>query len=128
MEMAVKQFEELIAWQRARELTKAIYTATKQDGFVKDYDLTKQIRRAAVSVMSNIAEGFDRESKAEFHRFLLIAKGSCAEVRCQLYIALDVGYLQPQYFERLLNLTNETSRILNGLRLSVKQKLYQTKN
>jgi four helix bundle protein len=126
--MAVKQFEELIAWQRARDLTKAIYVATKQDSFAKDYDLSKQIRRAAVSVMSNIAEGFDRESKAEFHRFLLIAKGSCAEVRCQLYIALDVGYLQPQDFERLLGLTNETSRILNGLRLSVKQKLYQTKN
>jgi four helix bundle protein len=78
--------------------------------------------------MSHIAEGFDRESKAEFHRFLLIAKGSCAEVRCQLYIALDVGYLQPKDFERLIELTNETGRILNGLRLSVKQKLYQTKN
>ena len=73
--------------------------------------------------MSNIAEGFDRQGDVEFHRFLVIAKASCAEVRSQLYIALDVGYLADDEFQSLMKLVNETGRVLNGLRLSVKKRI-----
>ena len=113
--MAVSKFEDLIAWQKARELTKVIYQQTALGPFAKDFALVDQIRRAAISVMSNIAESFDREGPADFHRFLVIAKASCAEVRSQLYVALDVGYLDAQQFDELMNLTNETGRVLNGL-------------
>jgi four helix bundle protein len=121
--VAVTKFEELIAWQKARELTRAIYQATELSPFARDQALVNQIRRAAISVMSNIAEGFDREGPADFHRFLVIAKASCAEVRSQLYIALDVGYLDAAQFDELMALVNETGRVLNGLRLSIKRKL-----
>ena len=87
----VRRFEDLIAWQKARDLTKRIYSLTQQGGFERDYGLRDQIRRAAVSVMSNLAEGFDRAGRSEFHQFLVIAKGSSAEVRSHLYVALDVG-------------------------------------
>jgi len=82
----------LIAWQKARKLTARIYEVTNEGSFAKDYGLKDQVRRAAVSSMSNIAEGFERGSLAEFNRFLSISKGSCAEFRTQLYIAFDVGY------------------------------------
>ena len=82
----VTRFEDLIAWQKARILTKEIYTVTKNDEFRKDFGLRDQIQGASVSIMSNIAEGFDRAGRAEFHQFLVIAKGSCAEVKSQLYI------------------------------------------
>lgn len=121
--MAINKFEDLLAWQKARELTKAIYQVTSNGAFAKDYGLVDQIRRASVSIMSNIAEGFDREGNIEFHRFLVIAKASCAEVRSQLYVALDVGYLHKDEFNKLMDLTNETGRITNGLRLSVQRKL-----
>lgn len=78
------RFEELIAWQKARELTKCIYLATGRSGFAKDSDLARQIRRAAVSVMSNIAEGFERSGSAEFPHFLSVARASCAEVRSHI--------------------------------------------
>lgn len=86
----VERFEDLIAWQKARELTKQIYFLTMKGPFSKDYGLRDQIRRAFVSVMSNLAEGFDRSGRTEFHQFVVIAKGSCAEVRSQMYVALDV--------------------------------------
>ena len=121
--MAVTKFEDLIAWQKARELTRTIYHITTSDPFSNDFALVNQIRRAAISVMSNIAEGFDREGPVEFHRFLVIAKASCAEVRSQLYIALDVGYLDSRQFDELMELTNETGRVLNGLRLSIKRRI-----
>jgi four helix bundle protein len=89
----VTRFEDLIAWQKARGLTSAIYQATRKDSFAKDFGLSGQIQRAAVSIMSNIAEGFERENPGEFHQFLVIARASCAEVRSQLYVALDIGYL-----------------------------------
>lgn len=81
-----------------------------------------QIRRASVSVMSNIAEGFDRESSAEFARILFIAKGSCAEVRSQLYMALDVGYIDQAQFNHLTELSKETSRLIGGFYKSIKFK------
>jgi len=88
----VGRFEDLIAWQKARELAKKIYEITRNDHFARDFGLSGQIQRTAVSIMSNIAEGFERDSRGDFHRFLTIAKASCAEVRSQLYIAFDIGY------------------------------------
>lgn len=122
-DMAVTRFEELIAWQKARELTKLVYEVSKHDDFARDFALTNQIRRASISVMSNIAEGFDRLGDVEFHRFLVIAKASCAEVRSQIYVALDVGYLSEEEFQVLMAKVNETGRVLNGLRLSVKKRI-----
>lgn len=115
----VKRFEDLIAWQRARELTKAIYSTTSQSAFARDFGLRDQIQRAAVSVMSNIAEGFERAGAREFHQFLVVAKASCAEVRSQLYVALDNGYLDESRFHELHTLANRTSHIIGALRSSV---------
>lgn len=128
--MKVDRFEDLIAWQKARELTREIYKVTQSGSFAKDFGLCDQIRRASVSLMSNIAEGFDRASRAEFHQFLVIAKGSAAEVRSQLYVAYDIGYIDQETFSRLKNLAEETARITNGLRSAVqKQKTgLRTKN
>src|SRR5262245_18518923 len=89
----IKRFEDLIAWQKARNLTKKIYEVTRRGRFRNDYGLTGQIQRAAVSIMSNVAEGFERGGLGEFHQFLSTAKVSCAELRSQLYVACDVGYL-----------------------------------
>ena len=119
--MSIKCFEDLIAWQKARELTKAIYNVTSTGIFSKDFGLKDQIQRASVSVMSNIAEGFERNSRNEFHHFLVIAKSSCAEVKSQLYVALDVDYLTEPIFQDLKAQTEEVSRIIGGLRVSIDQ-------
>ena len=115
----IKRFEDLIAWQKARELTKEIYIITRQGEFARDYGLSGQIQRAAVSIMSNVAEGFERGGRGEFQQFLSIAKASCAELRSQLYVALDIGYLGQDKFEQLLEQGEEVGRILGGLRVSV---------
>ncbi|NDY41986.1 four helix bundle protein [Dissulfurirhabdus thermomarina] len=117
----IDRFEDLIAWQKARELTKEIYQVTRQGAFARDFGLSGQIQRAAVSVMSNIAEGFERNRRAEFHQFLSTAKASCAEVRSQLYVAYDVGYIDKATFERLLHQAEEVARIIGGLRVSVEK-------
>ena len=118
---AVCRFEDLIAWQKARELTRKIYLVTRRGEFARDWGLSRQIQRASVSVMSNIAEGFERGSRAEFHQFLFIAKASCAEVRCQLYIAFDIGYLDEPTLEDLLGQAEEVARIIGGLRKSIER-------
>lgn len=115
----VERFEDLIAWQKARKLTRDIYEATRQNVFAKDFGLSGQIQRAAVSIMSNIAEGFERGGRGEFHQFLSTAKASCAEVCSQLYVALDVGYLDKANFDRLIEQAEEVARILGGLRVAV---------
>lgn len=115
----IEKFEDLIAWQKSRELAREIYYVTSRGQFAKDYGLRDQIRRAVVSIMSNIAEGFDRGGRAEFHQFVVIAKGSCAEVRSQLYVAHDVGYISKEEFNRLSDITLELSRVLGGLRKSL---------
>ena len=120
--MRVEKFEDLVAWQKARELTKQIYELTKQGAFSKDYGLRDQIRRAAVSVMSNLAEGFERGSSTEFHQFIVIAKASCAEVRSQLYVAHDVGYITQNQFEHTSKLAEEVSRIIGGLKTAVRKR------
>jgi four helix bundle protein len=117
----VERFEDLIAWQIARILTKEIYLITNESEFARDFCLRDQIRRAAVSIMSNLAEGFERGGRAEFHQFVVIAKGSCAEVRSQLYVAMDVGYISEEKFKTFENATSELSKILGGLRSSLQK-------
>jgi four helix bundle protein len=107
-----QQFEDLRVWQDARKLVSDVYAATKQRSFARDYELCGQIRRAAVSTMSNIAEGFERGSKREFIQFLTVAKGSNGEVRSQLYVALDQEYLNEQSFSALREAALALSRRL----------------
>ncbi len=118
----IERFEDFIAWQKARKLTAEIYRITSEENFARDFGLKNQIRRAAVSTMSNLAEGFERGRPAEFHQFISIAKGSCAELRAQLYVALDVGYLDLPTFEVLMRQATEVGQILGGLRRSVERR------
>ena len=111
----VERFEDLEVWRRARALTRGVYGSTKLPRFSRDFGLRDQICRASVSIMSNIAEGFERESNREFSRFLKIAKGSAAEVRSQLYVALDENYIDRGRFDFLKGLTEEISRMIAGL-------------
>ncbi len=96
----INRYEEIAGWQKARELTNFIYTLTQRDAFARDYDLKEQIRKAAVSVMSNIAEGFGRESNQDFMRFLSISKASANEVQSQLYVAFDQKYITADQFQQ----------------------------
>ena len=122
MSNRIEGFEDLIAWRKARELAREAYRVTRQGAFAKDYGLSSQIQRAAVSIMSNIAEGFERGNPREFHRFLSVAKASCAEVRSQLYVALDAGYLDEASFQELMRLAKETGKVIGGLRVSVERR------
>lgn len=110
----IERFEDIEAWQKARELTQQIYAVSNDGAFARDFGLRDQIRRAAVSIMSNIAEGFDRGGNRELIQFLFIAKGSAAEVQAQLYVALDAGYLNEEHFRKLYDLAGDTSRLLGG--------------
>lgn len=121
--MGAQRFEDLIAWQKARLLTAAVYRVTNEGAFARDYKLCNQMRDAVVSVMSNIAEGFDRNRPREFHQFLSTAKGSTGEVRSQLYVALDVGYLTAEQFDAMYAQADEVSRIVNGLRAAVERSI-----
>jgi len=113
--MKIKKFEDLESWKKARKLTNRVYEATAAGSFTRDFGLKDQIRRASISILSNIAEGFERGGDKEFLQFLAIAKGSCGEVRAQLYIALDQGYLSQELFERLFNNADEIGRMISGL-------------
>ncbi len=113
----IERFEDLICWQRARELTKNIYAALKD---CRDFGFKDQIQRAAVSVLSNIAEGFERGTQQEFINYLFIAKGSAGEVRAQLYVAIDAGYLNIETFKYLNGLATECSRLLQSFIEKVK--------
>jgi four helix bundle protein len=107
-----KQFEDLHVWQEARGLVNEVYKVTKQGAFRRDFSLRDQITRAAVSSMSNIAEGFERGSRREFIQFLNVAKGSTGEVRSQLYVALDQQYIDQKMFEKLRDSALAVSRRL----------------
>jgi len=96
--MKVQRFQDLIAWQKARVFVRAVYALTVVEPFSRDFGLKNQIQRAVVSIMSNIAEGFERNRLSEFHQFLSVAKSSCAETRSLLYVALDVGYVAEPVF------------------------------
>lgn len=117
----IERFEDLIAWQKARKLTSDIYRLTRIVPFASDFGLSNQIRRATVSIMSNIAEGFERWGGGEFQHFLSTAKASCAEVRCQLYIALDAGYLDQVTLHQVFSQAQEVALIIGGLRAAVEQ-------
>lgn len=121
--MGVSRFEDLTAWQRSRAFVKTIYDCTRETPFAKDFGLSDQIKRASVSIMSNIAEGFERARPREFHQFLSTSKASCAEARSLLYVGLDVGYLTESRFEQLMQQAEELSRIVGGLRASVARQL-----
>lgn len=106
----VKRFEELLCWQRSRELVREVYSALHQ---VRDRGFKDQIQRASVSVMSNIAEGFESGTKQEFINYLYIAKGSAGEVRSQLYVAYDVGYIDDEKFKHLKLKAEECSKLIS---------------
>ena len=112
---AITRFEEIQAWQQGRELARLVYAVTAQGEFARDFALRDQIRRATISVLSNIAEGFERGGNKEFRHFLSIARGSAGEVRAQLYVALDVGLLSQQQFDELHPLVTQTGRLIAGL-------------
>ena len=111
----IERFEDIEAWKLAREIAKVIYEVSSRDGFRKDFVLTNQMRRASISILSNIAEGFERNGDKEFIQFLTVAKGSCGEVRAQLYIAFDQEYVERSEFEKIQNKLVEISRMLAGL-------------
>lgn len=110
-----QSFEEIEVWQKARQLTKRVYQVSSKGPFARDFGLRDQMSRACVSIMSNIAEGYERGGTKEFLQLLSVAKGSAGEVRSQLYVALDQDYLTGRVFEELTNHAREISRMLAGL-------------
>jgi four helix bundle protein len=110
----IERFEDIEGWKKGRELRKLVYKLSRQGGFANDFSLKDQIRRAAQSVTSNIAEGFERGGNRELIQFLSDAKGSCGEVRDQLYTALDEHYVTPNEFKQAYDLALETSRLIAG--------------
>lgn len=110
----INSFEDILAWQKARELNKRIYLTSNE--FLKfDQDLSRQLRRASVSISSNIAEGFERNTDKEFIHFLYVAKASAAEVRSQLYLAYDLEYVKKLDFDSLVVEVSEVSKLISGL-------------
>jgi four helix bundle protein len=110
-----ERFEDIDAWKEGCRLSTQIYEITKGERFARDWGLRDQIRRAAVSIPSNIAEGFERDSPKEFVRFLRIAKGSAGELRTQLYIARSLEYLGTEEFQGLVNKVKHISRMISRL-------------
>lgn len=110
--MKINKFEDIVVWQKAKDLIIICY---KSFNSLRDFSFRDQIQRAAVSIMNNIAEGFERMGNKEFKKFLYISKGSCAEVRSMLYLALELNYISEQEFNNLYERTVEISRMLSGL-------------
>lgn len=110
----ITRFEDVEAWKRARELTRVVYQLTAKGEWAKDFGLRDQIRRAAVSAMSNVAEGFERRGNVEFARFLSMAKASAGEVRSQLYVALDLDYIGEEQFKSAFKLAESTSALIGA--------------
>lgn len=110
--MSFEKFEDIIAWKKAELLTLGIYRSLSN---CRDYGFKDQIQRATVSIMNNIAEGFERRGDREFRRFLFISKGSCAEVRPMIYLCHDLGYLSKESCREYYDLTLEISKMLSGL-------------
>ena len=110
-----KRFEEILAWQKAREVTRLVYSATNDSRFAKDFGLRDQVRRASVSIMANIAEGFARRSDKDFAYFLNISRSSAAETQSHLYVALDQGYIQENQFYEIYLKLEETSKMIFAL-------------
>ena len=117
----IRHFEDIEAWQLSRELVKEVYRVSREGAFAKDFGLQDQIRRAAVSIMSNIAEGFERGGNKEFVNFLSISKGSCGEVRSQLYVAFDQGYVDKAQFESMVHMCTRVSVMLQAFITSLRK-------
>jgi four helix bundle protein len=113
--MTINRFEDIEAWQKARELARVVYQRTKNGQFSRDYGLRDQMRRAGVSIMANIAEGFSRRSNKEFCQFLFIAKSSAAELQSHAYVALDQAYIEKSDFEKIYESLDHTSRMISNL-------------
>lgn len=113
--MSIERFEDLNVWKRARELVNLIYRITKNKKFSEDRGLVDQIRRAAVSILSNISEGFERGSNTEFIQFLYIAKASCGEVRCQIIIGFDQGYVDEKELTEIKEMAMKVSGMIGNL-------------
>jgi four helix bundle protein len=111
----IEKFEDILSWKKARELARLIYQVSKTGLFARDFGLRDQTRRAAVSILSNIAEGFERGGDREFQQFLYMAKGSCAELRAQLDVAFDAVYITQSQIDELQSLSIEVSRLLSGM-------------
>ena len=112
--MKIERFEDIEAWQLARELTRKVYHLTKKPEFARDYGLKRQVQDAAGSSMHNIAEGFDSETNAEFIRFLRYAKRSCTEVQSELYVAMDEEYISPDEFKDVYEQARRTRAAVRG--------------
>jgi four helix bundle protein len=111
----IERFEDLEGWKIARELTRIVYQISSVGEFAHDFGLRDQIRRASVSILSNIAEGFERGGDKEFLQFLAMAKGSCGEIRSQLYVAFDQSYIDEKQFKEISDKAVEASQIISGL-------------
>ena len=111
----IESFEDILSWQKGRELVKEIYRVTSKSPFSKDFALREKIRKACISIVSNIAEGFERKTDGQFIYFLNVAKGSAAEVKSQLYLALDLKYIDKEEFDYLIDKISEISKLLYGL-------------
>lgn len=109
--MKIDKFEDITTWQKARELSLLSYRLFSKN---KDYRFRDQIQSASVSIMNNIAEGFERKGNKEFARFLYISKGSCAEVKSMSYLSLDLGYISKKDFDEIFSRTTEISKMLQG--------------
>lgn len=109
--MTIERFEDITSWQKSRDLTLLIYKHHKN---CPDRSFKNQIERAAVSIMNNIAEGFERQSNKEFKQFLYIAKGSCGEVRSMLNLSSELGYISKTYYQNCYDLSEEISKLLSG--------------
>jgi four helix bundle protein len=116
---AVTRFEDLIAWQEARKLMQLAYKVTSEGSFAKDFEMRDQFRWAALSAMTNIAEGFDNESTAEFARFLGMARRSAVEIQSLCYAALDVGYITQEFFRAGYEQARKTKALIGGLKKSI---------
>ena len=110
--MKIEKFEDILSWQKSKELTLECYSLFKDN---RDYAFRDQICRASISIMNNIAEGFERRGDKEFKKFLFISKGSCAEVRSMLYVVLELKYINSEKFDKLYNKSLEISKMLSGL-------------
>lgn len=117
----IKRFEDIQGWQEARKLVGMVYAVSTDGAFAKDFGLRDQIQRAAISVMTNIAEGFDCDSHAEFARFLGFARRSAVEVQSLLYAAQDVGYIDQETFEQFYAQTEKAKALIGGLKHSLRK-------
>ena len=119
----IKTFEELVAWQKAEALAELVYMACRSRELSRDFGLRDQMQRAAVSVMSNIAEGFERDSNTEFIHFLSIAKGSLGELRSQLFLAAKLKLIPPSVFGPTDSLAVETGKLITGMITYLRDKI-----